>query len=148
MTWKFDLVFDIILIHYYSINILLKVFYYFFIGVGGLILVFGTDAIHKCSAATENSNRVCTIGKKAWLKNYLGKITIMVARRKPIYNIGMLCAITIMVARRKPIYNIGMLCAITITVARRKPIYNIGLLCALVRLRSGWFLEYLIEKVV
>ena len=43
--------------------------------------------------------------------------------------------ITIMVARRKPIYNIGMLCAITITVARRKPIYNIGMLCALVRLR-------------
>ena len=87
MVCKLDLVFDIILLHYYSVNTLLKVF---FIVDGGLLLVFGTAAIYNCSAATECSHRVCTIGKSAWLYSYLGNVTIKVAWRKPRYNIGML----------------------------------------------------------
>ena len=46
MVCILNFVFDIILLHYYIIKMV-------FIVGGRLLLVFGTDAIYKCSAVTE-----------------------------------------------------------------------------------------------
>ena len=64
-----------------------------FIVGGGLLLVFGTAAIYKCSAVTECTRRVCTIRKSTWFYSYLRNKSTKVAKRKPVYNIGMLCAL-------------------------------------------------------
>ena len=80
--------FDIILLQYYSINTLLNSFY----SRRRIITsFFGTAAIYKCSAARLN----VAIVFLRWEKCLALKLVLLfnLTRRKPLYNMCMLCAL-------------------------------------------------------
>ena len=59
----------------------------------GILRFIFQNHLKTTNFATECTQRVCMIRTSSWFYSYLDNVSVKVAKRKPKYNIGMLCAL-------------------------------------------------------